>query len=210
MLFECDFDVQKDENIRALMWRLHHSAASTQAIVESCFAHLRDCAQRQSKSAKFNPYVSWLYATTNEHVAKSGMEQCIPTDLDWNLHSAKRGQDSEERRLFSQSFRLEQTKMPTAEHVKLPTSAAGLLKTAWRNSGPLSHYKSSSACAFLLEDNGADFANVNKAWCATVLERQGIFFDARTNKYFLSFGFYQWCALGISLDVCQFRGAFGL
>lgn len=186
------------------MWRLHAGPASTQDLLESCFAQLKDAASRQSKNQKMNAYNCWMQAVANP-VAR---ERVLPKDADWSHFFAKRSSQSDckEAQSFSKVMKMDQTKFLNAEHVELPKNAAGMQKLTWRNSGPLSHYKSASAMKFLMLDCEHGFTNATKAWCGTVLERNSVFWNSRDGLFYLSLGFHKWCAMAMKFSVVDNNG----
>ena len=208
LLYQSNFNIQNDKVVRRIMWRMHAGSSTTQSILESCFAHLRDLAQRQSKSTKYAPSTAWFYSASSPYVSESGMGQVLPSTTDWAQLFQKRKQhpNCEEVRAYQRAFRLDSSQLPTADHIAFPKSAQGFIKTSWRNAGPLSHYKSSAAMGLLLQDCEENFGNVNKAWCGVVLTRNGLFYHTTTEMYFLSLGFHSWSALGITLSVMKDRG----
>lgn len=98
------------EWIQAAMWKVCAGSSTTQAILESCFAHLRDVAQRQSKRCKMSPYSTWVYATTHN---VQGMEQLFPEQRDW-AHFGHRFGDSQDEAMasFNRVFKPESSPMP--------------------------------------------------------------------------------------------------
>ena len=98
------------EWIQAAMWKVCAGSSTTQGILESCFAHLRDISQRQSKRVKMSPYSTWVYATTHK---VSGMEQLLPKQRDW-AHFGHRFGDSQDEAMaaFNKVFKPESSQMP--------------------------------------------------------------------------------------------------
>ena len=188
--------------LQQVAWRCHASSHSTQAILESTFAHLRDIAQRHAKTLKFSPYVSWLYSSCSDYIKQSGMSQVLPSGEDFiENFGRKRSFDSKEMQAFNQAFHPDKTKLPECDHVDFPKNAKGLTSCKWRSAGPLSHYRASATMFFLVKDMPHNWTNCLKAWCGCVLHRGGIFVHGTDNRYWLSLGFTSPAALMISLEV---------
>ena len=203
LLRSCDFDIKKDSEVRKLLWRFCSGTNTTQSILESTFAHLRDIAQRHSKVLKMSPFSIWLYATASPYAreSQSGMKQSIPTSRDWLQFANLYGKQGPLSKIFNNLFRLDTTKLPTGEQLRMPVTSAGVVKSCWRNAGPMSHYKASAATALLAYDYPSGFANVSTAWAAAVLCRNSLFFNSEQKSFWMSFGFMVWCSLGIQLEV---------
>ena len=200
LLRSSGFNIDNDIKLRQLLWRFCNGSNSTQSILESAFAHLRDIAQRQAKALKLNPYCLWMYAVGCPYVEKSGMAQLLPTATDWLRHAPLLGRSAEPlAQVFKRLFKLEKTILPKGEDIDLPCNAAGVAKTGWRNAGPLSHYKSSAATAFLTRDVKFNFVNASSAWAASVLCQKGVFYNTGDGSFWLSLGFMVWCSLGVRL-----------
>ncbi len=203
LLRSCDFDIEKDSEVRKLLWRFCSGTNTTQSILESTFAHLRDIAQRHSKVLKMSPFSIWLYATSSPYAkeSQSGMKQVIPTSRAWLQFAQHYGKQGPLGTIFNRLFKLDTTVLPTGDQLRMPVTSAGIVKTRWRNAGPMSHHKASAATALLAYDYPNGFVNVSTAWAAAVLCRNSIFFNSEQKSFWMSFGFMVWCSLGIQLEV---------
>ena len=205
MLHASGFDQKHAHDVQRLMWRVHSGSHSTQAVLESTFAHLRDVTQRHAKKSTISPYSSWLYASASPFLSESGMDEVLPSSSDFlRYFGQKRNADSRQMVAYNHAFKPDSSKFPEAQHVALPKTAAGLAKATWRSAGPLSHYKASACMAYLVADAANHFENASKCWCGVVLYRHGIFLN--DGVYWLSLGFQHPCVLCISLTVIKDQG----
>ena len=200
LLRNCEYKLEGDLPLRQLMFRFCNGSNSTQSILESGFAHLRDISQRQAKALKMSPFSTWFYSVASPYVQKSGMAQLLPSATDWSRYAQIMGRSSDPIvKAFHKLFHLDKTEVPKGEDIKVPISSRGIVKTGWRNAGPLSHYKSSAATAFLAEDFKNGFSNAAAAWTAVVLCQGNVFYNWKEDSFWLSLGFMVWCSLGVRL-----------
>eukprot|EP00435_Cladocopium_sp_Y103_P047920 s1957_g14.t1 len=162
------FDIDSDEvsTVRKLMLRFCGSSSSTKEILESTFGHLADLVSRSNKNKVVAPHLLWLYTTGSPYVKASGMTQSLPGKSTWARLSASYGMnDSSLMQNFFKAFQLGKSfPLPTGEDVQFPKNANGVFTTQWRHAGPLSHYKSSAAAAYMIHDSAAGFPNAAHTW----------------------------------------------
>ena len=99
MLRQCKFNPDSCREILVLLARLRAGTATTKDLVESCFNHLMDIAQRHSKNSKMSMRAKWLYATTSSY-GQSSAPQIRPTPQDWLNFSM---QDKELMKVFGRA-----------------------------------------------------------------------------------------------------------
>ena len=162
------FDIDSDETstVRKLMMRFCGSSSSTKEILESTFAHLADVVSRSNKNKVCAPHLLWMYTMGSSYVKASGMTQNIPDDSAWTRFSGSYGMnESPLMQNFNKAFQLGKSfPLPSGENVTFPKSANGVHSTQWRHAGPLSHYKSSAAAAYMIHDSPAGFPNAAHTW----------------------------------------------
>ena len=160
------WDSDEMHTVRRLMIRFFGSSSSTKEILESTFGHLADIVARAAKNKRSNSYSLWLYTTSSEYVKASGMKQSLPTAATWaRLWPSMANSTSPLMKRFQKAFRLGTAfPLPTGEKVPFPKNAAGVQSAEWRTAGPLSHYRSSAAAAYLAHDVRNNFGNVHKTW----------------------------------------------
>eukprot|EP00435_Cladocopium_sp_Y103_P065603 s253_g27.t1 len=150
--------------IRRLMIRLFSGSSTTREILECCFSHLQDVAARSVKNKKASPYSIWLHATGSSFIAESGMKQLVPQAQDWAQYYGEFGKASKKSmETYNKIFNLHHFQLPREKDCGVPQSAQAVVKTGWRLSGPLSHFKSSAAMATLMADM-PDFNNLQFCW----------------------------------------------
>ena len=138
------------------------TSSSTKEVLESTFAHLSYTAGASNKNKKFSPSSLWFYSTCSPYVKASGMVQNFPSESEWVEACAAHGKSTcPEMKLYNKAFKM--GPLPSAPDMKLPQTAAGVLKSQWRLSGPASHYNSSAAAAYLIFD-APSFDNTAFAW----------------------------------------------
>eukprot|EP00435_Cladocopium_sp_Y103_P045526 s756_g13.t1 len=180
------------------MTKFSGGSSSTKEILESTFGHLAHVVAKNSTNKSMAMTNLWFYLTTSSFVKASGMMQNLPSPQDWVKWVSRYGlqsglQDDSMYKRYNSAFQGSKTAIPRAEDIQIPRNAQGVAKTEWRLSGPMSHYKSSAAMAYLLHDQDSDFQH-----CVFFLRGQ-IFWDSSSDDYFLSLGFHGWCALGVHL-----------
>lgn len=211
MLKQSEYAVEKSHALQRLMWRIHASSHTTQAILESTFGHLKDIAQRHAKSLRMSPHTCWFYSAASPFIRESGMAQNLPTSQDFvEYFGQARASGSPQMQSYNKALKPDTTSFPAATHVQFPKTAKGLIKKKWRCAGPLSHYRSSASMAYLVKHAECGFSDASKAWGGVILQRGGIFVNEaeedEEKKYWLSLGFVYPAAICISLQVKHFRG----
>ena len=162
---EFSLDTDSAREVQAAMVKFNSGSSSTKEILESTFAHLSYCVSASNKNKVVSPSLLWLYCSGSPYVAESGMKQVVPSKRDWLQNIANYGQaKSEQMKRFNASFKASTTPLPSAPDMAFPKSVDGLAKSKWRLAGPASHYKSSAAVAFLVNDAKHDFKNCSSAW----------------------------------------------
>ena len=171
-LVRANFDdgTQEAYELRRLMLRTFLGSSSTKEVLESTFAHLRDVVSRHSKNQKSSPAATWFYTIASPYskLDTCGMQHLMPGHEGWikwrSLYSRARETLTKQ---YNSCMNVNATSMPRGR--ELPVSAAGVKRTKWRLAGPLSHYRSSAALLYLLEDRQAGFANAHRAWAGAFL-----------------------------------------
>ena len=157
-------DVAEVRPIRRLMIRLFSGSSTTREILECCFSHLQDVSARTVKNKKLSPYSIWLHAAGSSYIAESGMKQLLPQAQDWAQYYGEFGKASKKNmEIYNKIFNLNHFKLPQDKDCGVPQSAQAVAGTKWRLSGPLSHFKSSSAMATLMAD-APGFNNLQFCW----------------------------------------------
>ncbi|OLP94799.1 hypothetical protein AK812_SmicGene23148 [Symbiodinium microadriaticum] len=212
-LHRSGYDAETDEGfeLRRLLLRTFLGSSSTKEVLESTFSHLHDISARHAKNAKMCMRGVWFYSVASPYASRAtcGMAQCRPTHAEWVKWRGFYGSARDHfMKRFNKAFNVNGTELPRGR--ELPISPKGVTKTKWRLAGPLSHYRSSSAMLYLLEDSGKNFANCHLAWAGAFL-RCGQFYwhkDLQTNasemmqdqeSFMLCLGFNGWCALGVDI-----------
>ncbi|CAJ1364477.1 unnamed protein product, partial [Effrenium voratum] len=160
--FDCDF-----MPLRQLMIKCYSGSNTTREVCESCFATLQDKVFRQSKNKKACGTTLWFYSLTSKyaHEEVSGMRHMPLGREQWAAARALYGDGkSKEFQNYANAFALNSTKLPQGDGLPFPRTRKGLQKTTWRNSGPLSHYHSSAAAAYMMHDSPNDFKNAGNVW----------------------------------------------
>lgn len=160
-----ELDNQEEYQARRLALRCFLGSCSTKEILESVFADLQDAASRTCKNKKIASHAVWFYASTSKYVNASGMSQLLPDTgawVRWRKQFSK--ERSELQKKFNNAFKISSTELPTGEDIHIPGSAAGVKKSQWRNSGPLSHYRASAAALYLMADCHNEFKHCSMAW----------------------------------------------
>ena len=162
-----NFDLASDSTIEVqeAMRKFNSGSSSTKEILESTFAHLSYVVNASNKNKVTAPSMLWFYCTSSPYVQASGMHQHIPTAEEWVKWVSDYGRSKTEMmQRFAKSFQASGTPFPSAPDVQLPKTIEGIAKSKWRLAGPGSHYKSSSAVAYLMSDVDFDFKNCQDAW----------------------------------------------
>ena len=156
-------DPNTAEAIKALE-KFVSGSSSTKEILESTFGYLAHCVAKNSTNKNMGCHNMWMYLASSAFVASSGMQQHLPSSADWVRYQQQFGHraDADFSR-FDTAFKASKTQIPTAPDINIPKTSRGVNKTAWRLSGPASHYRSSAAMAFLLDD-GPNFEHAGLAW----------------------------------------------
>ena len=158
-------DSELANELQAAMVKFNSGSSSTKEILESTFAHLSYCVAASNKNKIIAPHLLWLYCTGSPYVEESGMSQLIPNKQDWLQHIGNYGvARTEQMTNFNKAFDASATPLPTAPDIAIPTSADGVSKTKWRLAGPASHYTSSAAAAYIVNDVKHGFKNCAFAW----------------------------------------------
>ena len=151
------------------MTKFSGGSSSTKEILESTFGHLAHIVAKNSTNKSMAMSNLWFYLTTSSFVRASGMLQNIPSQSDWVAWLPRYGFQSglPSDNMFAnynRAFQGSKTKIPKADDVDIPRNAQGVAKTQWRLSGPMSHYRSSAAMAYLLQDKDTEFQHCPHAW----------------------------------------------
>eukprot|EP00435_Cladocopium_sp_Y103_P008278 s5184_g2.t1 len=144
------------------MTKFSGGSSSTKEILESTFGHLAHVVAKNSTNKSMAMTNLWFYLTSSSFVKASGMKQNLPSPQDWVKWVSRYGlqsglQDDSMFKRYSTAFQGSKTAIPRADDIQIPRNAQGIAKTEWRLSGPMSHYKSSAAMAYLLHDYDEDF-----------------------------------------------------
>ena len=171
-LHRSGYDAETDEGfeLRRLLLRTFLGSSSTKEVLESTFSHLHDISARHAKNAKMCMRGVWFYSVASPYASRAtcGMAQCRPTHAEWVKWRGFYGSARDHfMKRFNKAFNVNGTELPRGR--ELPISPKGVTKTKWRLAGPLSHYRSSSAMLYLLEDSGKNFANCHLAWAGAFL-----------------------------------------
>ena len=151
------------------MTKFSGGSSSTKEILEATFGHLAHIVAKNSTNKSMAMSNLWFYLTTSSFVRASGMLQNIPSQSDWVAWLPRYGFQSglPSDNMFAnynRAFQGSKTKIPKADDVDIPRNAQGVAKTQWRLSGPMSHYRSSAAMAYLLQDKDTEFQHCPHAW----------------------------------------------
>ncbi len=166
-LLQCDFD-SNDKELRRLATRYFAGSSTTTDILERAFAHLSDIAARSSKNKKMSQHSVWFYASTSPYVKKSGMQQCLPAEEDWQTFSSLTVGQSKQTKIYNSAFKAKQTKLPAEGADNIPKTTLEIKKNkGWRNAGSQSHHISVAAIAYLLHDEPFDFKNGEGTWAGS-------------------------------------------
>ena len=178
-LLRAGFQDGNDEcfELQRLLLRTFLGSASTKEVLESTFAHIRDVVARHVKNQKISPVAAWFYTIASPYsmLKTCGMDHCLPDRQAWVKWRSFYGRARVEKmKLYNEAANVQATSLPRGREI--PRSAAGIKKTKWRLAGPLSHYKSSSALLYLLEDEASGFSNCHRAWAGVFLQCGQFFF----------------------------------